>query len=471
MKKIIPFFLFASTLFFVQAQEIWSFEDCVSYALENNININQSKLSTDYAANNVLQNKMDIYSPNINVNVTEGFNFANSVDPLTFNFVQQNTNSTTMGLFIDFNLFQGLSRMMNLKASALELDATQLDQLELENSTRLIIANNYLNAMLAKEALQIAQDQRVLTQNQYKNTLELVKVGVLAKGDQYEVEAQIANDEVNVITAENNLELALNQIKFVLQLDPFQEIDIVGLPNMDIDVDANMTDVSILAENALHLLPNVKSAELRKRAAEFQLKAAKGSLSPSISLSGYLGSNYFSAAQQQVGETTVTTPIGFVSGSNDLVISSFQQPIFGDKSFGMQVGDNFNQNVRINLNIPIFGKWQRMVAINNAKLAIKQSEYDIQSKQNTLNQDIFNAQTSLKAASKQFLASEKSMEAASIAFTYAEEKFKFGVINTYEFETAKNRLVAAQTNLAQAKFEYLFRHAIINFYKTGELSF
>ncbi len=471
MKKIIPFFLFASTLFFVQAQEIWSFEDCVSYALENNININQSKLSTDFAANNVLQNKMDIYSPNINVNVTEGFNFANSVDPLTFNFVQQNTNSTTMGLFIDFNLFQGLSRMMNLKASALELDATQLDQLELENSTRLIIANNYLNAMLAKEALQIAQDQRVLTQNQYKNTLELVKVGVLAKGDQYEVEAQMANDEVNVITAENNLELALNQIKFVLQLDPFQEIDIVGLPNMDIDVDANMTDVSILAENALHLLPNVKSAELRKRAAEFQLKAAKGSLSPSISLSGYLGSNYFSAAQQQVGETTVTTPIGFVSGSNDLVISSFQQPIFGDKSFGMQVGDNFNQNVRINLNIPIFGKWQRMIAINNAKLAVKQSEYDIQSKQNTLNQDIFNAQTSLKAASKQFLASEKSMEAASIAFTYAEEKFKFGVINTYEFETAKNRLVAAQTNLAQAKFEYLFRHAIINFYKTGELSF
>ena len=471
MKKIIPFFFFASTLFFVQAQAIWSFEDCVSYALENNININQSKLSTDFAANTVLQNKMDIYSPNINLNVTEGFNFANSVDPLTFNFVQQNTNSTTMGLFIDFNLFQGLSRMMNLKASALELDATQLDQLELENSTRLIIANNYLNAMLAKEALQIAQDQRVLTQNQYKNTLELVKVGVLAKGDQYEVEAQMANDEVNVITAENNLELALNQIKFVLQLDPFQEIDIVGLPNMDIDVDANMTDVSILAENALHLLPNVKSAELRKRAAEFQLKAAKGSLSPSISLSGYLGSNYFSAAQQQVGETTVTTPIGFVSGSNDLVISSFQQPIFGDKSFGMQVGDNFNQNVRINLNIPIFGKWQRMIAINNAKLAVKQSEYDIQSKQNTLNQDIFNAQTSLKAASKQFLASEKSMEAASIAFTYAEEKFKFGVINTYEFETAKNRLVAAQTNLAQAKFEYLFRHAIINFYKTGELSF
>lgn len=471
MKKIVTFFLLALTLVPIKAQVVWSFEDCVSYALENNININQSKLSTDLAANTVLQNKMDIYTPSINVNVTEGFNFANSVDPLTFNFVQQNTNSTTMGLFVDFNLFQGLSRMMNLKASALELDATQLDRMELENSTRLIIANNYLNAMLAKEALQIAKEQSVLTQNQYRNTLELVKVGVLAKGDQYEVEAQMANDEVNVITAENNLELALNQIKFVLQLDPFQEFDIVGLADTEVNVDANMTDVAILAEKAVNLLPNVKSAELRKRAAEFQLKAAKGSLAPTISVSGYLGSNYFSAAQQQVGENTVTTPIGFVSGSNDLVISSFQQPVFGDKSFGMQVGDNFNQNVRINLNIPIFGKWQRMVAISNAKLAIKQSEYEIQNKQNTLNQDIFNAQTNLKAAAKQYIASEKSLEAAGIAFSYAEEKFKFGVINTYEFETAKNRLLTAQTNMAQAKFEYLFRRAIIEFYETGELRF
>lgn len=471
MKKIVTFFLLALTLVPIKAQVVWSFEDCVSYALENNININQSKLSTDLAANTVLQNKMDIYTPSINVNVTEGFNFANSVDPLTFNFVQQNTNSTTMGLFVDFNLFQGLSRMMNLKASALELDATQLDRMELENSTRLIIANNYLNAMLAKEALQIAKEQSVLTQNQYRNTLELVKVGVLAKGDQYEVEAQMANDEVNVITAENNLELALNQIKFVLQLDPFQEFDIVGLADTEVNVDANMTDVAILAEKAINLLPNVKSAELRKRAAEFQLKAAKGSLAPTISVSGYLGSNYFSAAQQQVGENTVTTPIGFVSGSNDLVISSFQQPVFGDKSFGMQVGDNFNQNVRINLNIPIFGKWQRMVAISNAKLAIKQSEYEIQNKQNTLNQDIFNAQTNLKAAAKQYIASEKSLEAAGIAFSYAEEKFKFGVINTYEFETAKNRLLTAQTNMAQAKFEYLFRRAIIEFYETGELRF
>ncbi|MFT4970627.1 MAG: outer membrane protein, partial [Chitinophagales bacterium] len=423
MKNLASLFLLIFTSTLVFAQETWSFEDCVAYALDNNINVSQSKLNIEYAANNVLQNKMDLYTPNINVNVTEGFNFGNSVDPLTYQFIRQSTNSTTLGMFIDFSLFQGMSRMMNLKASALELNATQFDQMELENSTKLQLANHYLNAMLAKEALQISQEQKILTLNQYNNTLELVRVGALAKGDQYEVEAQMANDEVNLINAENTLESALNQIKFVLQLNPFQAFDIVGLGEQDIDVEFSWTDLAVLSENAVNILPNVKSAELRQKAAAYQLKAAKGSLSPTISVSGYLGSNYFSASQKQVGETSVTAPVGFVSGSNNLVFATFQQPVFGDQSFGMQVGDNFNQNVRINLNIPIFGKWQRMIAIDNAKLGIMQSEYELKTKQNSLNQDVFTAQTSLKAAVKQFTANKKNLDAATVAYSYAEEKF------------------------------------------------
>lgn len=471
MKKIALHIILCCIFTQLSAQEKWSFEECVAYALDNNLNVSQSKLNIEYAKNNVLQNKMNIYTPNINVNVVEGFNFANSVDPLTYQFIQQSTNSTTLGMFIDFTLFQGLNRMMNLKASALELTATQLEQMEMENSTKLILANHYLNALLAKEALQIAQEQQILTLNQYTNTIELVKVGELAKGDQYEVEAQIANDEVNVVTAENTLQNALNQIKFVLQLDPFQAFDIEELKMQEITMDGQLTDIGILAENAATALPNVKSAELKQKAALYKLKAAKGSLSPSISVSGYLGSNYFSAAQRQVGETMVTSPIGFVSGSNDIVISNFQQPIFGDKSFGMQVGDNLNQNIRINLNIPLFGKWQRMIAIDNAKLGILQSDFEVKTKQNSLNQDIFTAQTSLNAAAKQFNANKKNLEAASVAFSYAEEKFNFGIINTYEFEAAKNRLLSAQIGLAQSKFEYLFREAIVRFYETGELTF
>lgn len=472
MKKTLTLLLTCILATTLSAQKVWSFQDCVDYALKNNLNINQSKLNTDYASNTVLQNKMDLYTPNVNFTVTEGFNFANSVDPLTFEFIQQSTNSTVIGLNLDYTIFQGLSRLKTIKASSLELNATQLEQEELENNTKLLVANYYLNAMLAKEALQIVKETQLLTKNQYKNTVELVNAGVLAEGDKYEVEAQMATDALNVVNAENTLITALNQLKFLLQVNANEDFEIEAIDQQAIILEElGALDYATTTENAINKLPNIQSAELRLKAAEYQLKAAKGSLSPSVSFSAYLGSNYFSAARAQVGETTVTAPIGLVSGTNQLVVSSFNQPIFGDKSFGQQVGDNFNQNIRFNLLVPIFGKWQRMIAIDNAKLNIQKIAYDVDLKKNTLQQDIFNAQTSLKGAVKQYEASEKNNEAAGKAFGYAEEKYKAGVINTFEFETAKNRVVTAQTSLAQAKFEYLFRKMISEFYETGDLSF
>lgn len=469
MKKIFGI-LFLSALAQVSfSQDIWSFQDCVNYALKHNLNLNQSKLNMDYASNTVLQNKMNIYTPNVSATVTEGFNFSNSINPLTYQFVTQNTNSTSVGLFMDFSIFEGLSRMSTLKAATLDLNAAQLEQLELENTTKLTLANFYLNALLAKEALQITMDQNSLTQNQYKNTLALVEAGMLAEGDKYEVEAQLATDELNIVNAENNLENALNQIKFLLQLDPFLPFDIENFSALDLSIDENVVSAESLSERALQNLPNIKASELRLEAATNQLKAAKGSLSPTLSVSAYLGSNYFSASQEQVGQETITTPIGIVSGTSDLVITTYQQPILGDKSFKNQLSDNFNQNVRINLNIPIFGKWQRMIAIDNAKLNILKSTYDVDLKKSALQQDVFTAQTNLKAAAKKYSANMLNREAASLAYNYANEKYKAGVINNYEFETAKNRFMTAQTSVVQAKFEYLFRKMITNFYLTGTL--
>lgn len=470
MKSLYTTLLTCIFILSANSQKVWSFNECVEYAIENNINLQQSLLSVEYASNTVLQNKLGMYTPNINATVTEGFNFANSVDPLTYQFVQQNTNSTTMGLFIDYSLFEGLSRYHNFKASQLELDAAQLNQTEFENNTKLLVANNYLSILLAYENLSIVQEQKQLTLKQYQNTLDLIDAGVIAQSDKYEVEAQLANDDFSIVSAENNLQNAMNQMVILLQLDPNESFTIEGI---DVDqITVNNDDVSFNAvlQNALGILPNLKSAELQKEIAELQLKAAKGSLSPTLSVSGYLGTNYFSAAQQQVGSELLVRPIGFVSGSNDLVISSYEQPVFGDKSFGQQIGDNFNQNIRINLNIPIFAKWQRMIAIDNAKLNILQAETDFQIKNNTLQQDVFNALTQYKNAINQFIAGEKNQAAAAVAFDFADEKFQAGLINAFEYETAKNRLIAAEANLSQAKFEYLFRKMIVTFYETGNIS-
>ncbi len=472
MQKTTAVFVLLFAISFCSAQTVWSFQDCVNYALENNINVNQSKLNELYSKNTVLQNKMGMYTPNINATITEGFNFANSVDPLTYEFVQQSTNSTSAGLYLDWSLFEGLSRVNQLKASENELNATRFEQQELENNTRLLVANYYLNVLMAKEALQIAKNKLALTNNQLSNTLELIDAGVIAEGDKYEINAQLANDELSVVSTENNLEAALMQLKLLLQLDPNEDFTLQSLEIEESDLDSNLGSSTEISNNALNVLPNLKSAELRLQAATLNLKAAKGRLSPSLSVSGYFGTNYFSASKEQIGTgPAAIIPIGAVASSGDLVVTSYQEPVFDKKTFGAQIGDNLNQNVRLNLNIPIFGKWQRMIAINNAKLNITKAEFDVDNKINTLQQDVFTAYTNLKLAKKQLAANQKNNEAASLAFTYAEEKFKAGLINTYEFETAKNRFITAQGNIIQSKFDFIFKKMIVNFYETGELSF
>ncbi|MEZ4979196.1 MAG: TolC family protein [Chitinophagales bacterium] len=455
----------------VQAQKTWSFEDCVNYAMENNINLSLSKLNIDYAKNTHLQNKMDLYTPNANVSITEGFNFANSINPLTYQFVQQTTNSTSLGFNADYNIFQGLQRIFQIKASKSGLNASELELKELENNTRLLVANYYLNTLLAYEAYQLALEKKKLTQNQLSNTLELVKAGVLAQGDKYEVEALLANDELNIVTSENNFETAINELKLLLQLDPFEDFAIEGLNIEDSEMDNYPVQAKMLSLNAMSNLPNLEVLRLKTEAAKYQLKAAKSSLSPTLSISAYLGSNYFSAAQEQKGSETVTQAIGVVSGTGQVVLTSYEQATFGNKSFGAQLNDNFNQSVRLNLFVPIFGKWQRMIAIDNAKLNILKTEYDLKNKENNLQQEVFTAYTNLKAAFKKYEANVSNHEAAELAFNYANEKFKAGILNSYEFETAKNRFINAEVSTVQSKYEYFFRKVIVQFYETGELNF
>lgn len=464
-------FIILSSSQLVNAQKTWSFEDCVNYAIENNINLSLSKLNIDYAKNTHLQNKMDLFTPNASISITEGFNFANSINPLTYQFVQQTTNSTSLGFNADYNIFQGLQRIFQIKASKSDLSASELEQKEFENNTRLLVANYYLNALLAFEAYQVALEKKKLTQNQLGNTLELVKAGVLAQGDKYEVEALLANDELNIVTTENNFETAINELKLLLQIDPFEDFSIEGLNIDEAEMDNYPVQAKMLSLNAIANLPNLEVLRLKTEAANYQLKAARSSLSPTLSISTYLGTNYFSAAQEQTGSESVTQPIGVVSGTGQVVLTTFDLASFSNKNFGSQLSDNFNQSIRLNLYVPIFGKWQRMIAIDNAKLNIIKTEYDLKNKENNLQQEVFTAYTNLKASFKKYEANVSNYEAAELAFNYANEKFKAGILNAYEFETAKNRFINAEVSTVQSKYEYFFRKLIVQFYETGELKF
>ncbi|MGB1248545.1 MAG: TolC family protein [Chitinophagales bacterium] len=476
MNKILMTFLFL-TAFFVGNSQIststaWTLQDCIDYAMENNITIQQSSLSLDQAENTVMQSKMNIYTPIINANVSHNFNFSNSIDPLTYEFIQQNTQSTQFSLSGNYSLFEGMSRIHTLKANQEAVTATTYDIEAVKDNTRLLIANYYLQVLVANEVLQVAKEKKTLTENQLSNTQQLVDAGVVAKGDIFNIDAQLANDEMSIVNAEINLEKALNQLKIVLQLDPYQELMIQGFSTEQAVV-AEPTPPQSITASAYTFMPSILSSESRLSVAEYQYKAAKGSLSPTISLNGSISTNYFNAAREAIGFENISFPtIGTVQGSGESVVSNIPDGdvVFEDKKFGAQLKDNLGENLSISMSIPIFGKWQRMIAIDNAKINIENAELTIESQKNEVSQNVFNAYTDVSASVKRHQTAEKSVTAAAEAFRYAEEKLNAGVSNSLEFETSKNRLINAQAELIQAKYEYYMRKMILNYYKSGELS-
>lgn len=454
----------------LKAQKVWSLDDCFNYALRNNISVKQIELSKEYAQNDLKQSKLNLYLPNINASISESFNFGNSIDPTTYQFVNSATNSTRFALSGSYNIFEGLMKLNSVKANKDKLSATESEIDELKNNTKLAITNLYLQIVIAKEVLSIANENKTLTQNQFKNTKALVDAGVLAKGALLDIDAQLAQNELNIINSENTLERALNKLKQLLQLDLYSDFEIETVEISD-QASFTLDEPKSISTTALQVLPQMKSAAFRLSAAKNDLKTSKGSLWPTLSVSAFVGTNYFSAAQDIKGYNTTTTPINIEIAGNPVVIGfPSQVPNFEKTPFAKQLGNNLSENVAINLAIPILASWQRRTAIANAKLNIIKTELDIDSKKQQLSEDVFNAYTDLKMAYNKFSATEKNIAASNEAFKYAEEKYKVGMLNSLEFETAKNRKLSAKADQIQAKYEYFFRSVILNYYKTGEIT-
>lgn len=455
----------------VQAQKAWSLQDCFDYAIENNISIKQIALSKSFAENTVKQNKMALYLPNASASVGESLNFGNSVDPTTYQFVNSNTNSTSFGLSASYGLFEGLTKINTLKANKENLSATEFEIEEVKNNIRIYITNLYLQIIIANDVLKISKEKIALTTNQLKNATALVDAGVQARGVLLDIEAQMANDELSVLTSENNLEKALNQLKLLLQLDPYEPFGI-----QEVDVSQELEELAVnpknIATSAMDVMPQIKAAEFRRSAAEYDLKTAKGSLFPSLSLSGSIGTRYFSEAQNITGSEIVQNVTNFEIAGNP-VSASFQSesPIFSKTPFLDQLGNNLSESISLGLNIPILAGWQRRTAIANAKINILKSDLDIEAKKNTINEEVFNAYTDMRLAQKRYQATNKSAQASDLAYNYANEKFKAGIMNSLEFETAKNRKISSQASVIQAKYDLFFKKLILDYYETGELKF
>lgn len=450
----------------MHAQQIWSLEDCINYALTNNVDIKKQKLSIDYVEQDVLQNKLDML-PSLNGFANHGYNWGQTVDRFTNQFATERVRTNNIYASSNVTLFNGFQKMNLLKESELTLEATRYDLDKFMDDVSISIATAYLQVLYYDELLGVAEAQLDISQQQVSRTTKLVEAGTLARGDLLLLEAQVATEELNLINVQNSIDLSYLTLVQLLDI-PSTEGFIIEKPDLStLDVPQSPISPEDIYEFAAITQPDVKSAELRLENTGKTLARARGALYPNLYLSASWGTGYSGASQLATDYETLTgIPIGYTEvGLENVIALPYEQPIkYQTKAFSDQLNDNSNETVLLNLQIPIFNGWMSRSNVSKAKIGIEDAQYNLELTKLRLRKTIQQAYADAIAALKSHTAVEKKVEATTESFNYAEQKFNVGMINSVEYNEAKKELTKAQAELVQAKYDYIFRTTILDFY-------
>ena len=450
------------------AQNEWNLQQCVDYALKHNIMLQQAELNNQITKNNTTQSKAALL-PNLNAGAAHTYNFGRTIDRYTNTFA--NTQVLSQNYYISSNLvlWSGLSQWNNMKANQYAYLAGTENVKQQKNDIALNVATAYINVIYCSEFSKIAKNQFDITKQQLDQTEKLANAGTLAKSAVYDVKAQLASEEVNVITADNNFQIAMLTLKQFLNLDSTNNFNIAK-PDVDVQSENLLgNSVQNIYETALKNQPTIKGAEYNLLMAEKTLLAAKGRVSPTISLNGSIGTGYSGLAKDVVGYNNVTDTLGYI-GPTPFTYQR-QDPIFKDTPFNDQFNNNVNKSIGFTLSVPLFNGLQTVTSVKNAKLNALNARLGQDLAEQNLYKVIAQAYANARAALNKYASSKASVEASELSFTFAQQKFNVGAISAFDFNTAKSRLVTAQSNLLQAKFDYLFKLKVLDFYQGKPLTF
>lgn len=467
MRSTILTILFFSHYILLVAQNPWTLSQCIEYALENNIEVQRSELNVDLAKNNLNSSKANLL-PGINADAGYNINYGRSIDPTTYDFVTQSIKNSSLSLSSGLDIFTAGSKINRIKQNQLSLKSTELLSENVENNIALQVTSAYLQILLSKENLKTVQQQLNISTEQYRQTSKMYENGAIPEGNLLEVEAQMTNDTLSLIQAQNNLNISLLTLQQILQLDMNEAFDIVS-PNIEM---LPMTEVieqspEEVYDIALNNQAIIKSNKYAVQSAARAVKAAKGLYYPSLRLIANLRTTHSSLGKIQDGINTIQNPpIGYVSGTNETVLS-FQDaevPVFEDAEFYEQYNNNFNQTIGISMSIPILNGLQTRYNVKNAQIQLEQRKLDSESAQNQLKNDVYVAHNDVKLAFQTYKARLKAMNATQRSFEYIEKRFEIGNANLLEYTTGKTNFANAAVSLNSAKYDYILKTKILDFY-------
>jgi len=421
------FFVFIS----IQAQQIWSLEDCIDYALNNNISLKQSELNIELNKNEYFQSKMELL-PSVNISNSFDNNRGRYINPFTNEFDEEVSSSLNLSYNSNFSLFSGFKNINQIKKAANESLKSIYDLESAQNDLISSIALSYLQILFNEELYQTSKSQLDLTKNQENRIKTLVNAGSIAQGELLNIQSQLALEEQQLIQAENQLNLSKLQLAQLLELEQYEDLNVLKLdikvPIFKIKNNIN-SDYSI----ALNTQSSIKSSELQINSAVYDLKIAKANYLPNLSIGHRISTLYL-----------------------DNVDDIF--------TFNEQLKNNQQSLIYLSLNIPIFNKWSVRNAVAQSKIQIENSQLNAQQAKNQLRKNMEQAYADQLAAYKKYQATQKAVIAFREAFTYINERYELGMVNSYEFNESKNKLITAESDELRAKYDLIFKVKLYEFY-------
>jgi outer membrane protein len=467
-KAIFTLFLFFTYSLSAQTAEKWSLQMCVDYALEHNTSIQQNMLQGEILTNNLNQSKLSRI-PTLSGSGNHNYNIGRTIDPFTNTFDNTTIQSNSFSLSSGVLLYGGSQVNNRIKQSTVATDANAKSTEVIHNQIALSVATTYLQIIQAEENLKVADAQQLLTKSQLERALLLEKSGAANQSNTLMLKAQSASDQVAKVNAQNAIQIAYNTLINLMQLPldqamEIEQMDITSLPEYPSE------SVAQIYELALSNLPEIQQGELQIRQSELGEKIAGAGLQPTLSAYGNVNTVYSQSGKDiRVTEDFNTVPIGFTKDGLEPVLQPQPVTIISDKAFGSQLTDNLGQQVGVSLSVPIFNGYRNRTALENAKVNTKISELTLENTKNQLRNDVTTAYTNLKAAKSRYDAALLNTEAQQLSFDFSQKRFNAGVMNSVELLTAKNLWNQAQVQTLNAKYEYVFRALIIDFYKGNQL--
>ncbi|WP_055445995.1 TolC family protein [Lacinutrix mariniflava] len=438
-------YLILTSLLFVQlswsqetstntSKKIWSLEDAITYALENNITVKDAALSKSMAEVDYEKAKSSRL-PNLFGSASQNFSNGSTIDPITSNFVTDQINSTNVGINSSMTLFQGNQINNQIKQNKILFEQSVFEEEVEKNNIALSILEIYLQILYSKESISIAENNVAASEKEVLRAKARLDAGTIALSDYTEAQSQTATNKFNVIAAKNDYQQYIIQLKQLLELSPLEDIEIESIDeNMDlINLELNKIDVY---NNALSFMPEIKASALNIEASEKALDIAKGGFLPTLSLTGSIGSGYTS---------------------------------INDNTFSDQFDVNFNQKLGLSLSIPIFNRNQTKAAVQTANLNIERAEIQKQSTEKEIYKKVETAYQNAVSAQEQVIAAEASKTAAEQSYKLALKKYELGALSTTDLVISQNTFTNTQQNYLQSKYLNILYHQLLQFYQGNDI--